>query len=409
MLRVTCVDDCVKTTCLLSGRDNFVRMRVEDLAKLRLAPGTFTYLEIQDGDRSEVVLYKGEVGTESITVERSSGLAFPPGSVICQSFGCKYLEALIADRIAQAFSLEAPDIRDDENVWTGTNSFTKTTYFGAAELSSAEVITSDRLRWNKGHYVSFTSSLPDSIHGYLAVVRKTGVATLPFWGAKFVAEVDAGAAASIAIGVESAADGALTGAELIGARSAVNVAESTAPAKKSGHIARFRNRAEGQAAAQNGFGGNRYNENSSAYTVSSQSRSAAGEFCGWNKGLYFPAGSLDRAISGGAIGVDFSDIPTSEVPRLEAAMALVADMPVSWNANSISAPDVKTKYNPNLGTFEFISGNATRLRVKMDNGMLQFNDAGASSPLLSPTSTGPAGFMFVEINGSLLKVQVFNP
>lgn len=58
----------------------------------------------------------------------------------------------------------------------------------------------------------------------------------------------------------------------------------------------FKNRRDG-AGSVGRVGENRYNENSRALNISSQQRSAAGEYCGWQTGIYFDNDSLDRTAS----------------------------------------------------------------------------------------------------------------
>ena len=66
-------------------------------------------------------------------------------------------------------------------------------------------------------------------------------------------------------------------------------------------------------AVRGGLGANRYNANSIAYWVTSQPRSTAGEYCGWNRGLQFDANSLDASADGRGIGVDFVQVNKTRV------------------------------------------------------------------------------------------------
>jgi hypothetical protein len=59
-------------------------------------------------------------------------------------------------------------------------------------------------------------------------------------------------------------------------------------------------------------GQNRYNENSAAVYVSSQPRSPAGEYSGWQAGVKFDASSLDRSSSvPWTAAIDASEVQTS--------------------------------------------------------------------------------------------------
>jgi hypothetical protein len=57
----------------------------------------------------------------------------------------------------------------------------------------------------------------------------------------------------------------------------------------------FKDRPDGTPAVS--LGDNRYNEHSAAVYISSQPRSASGEYAGWNAGIKFDASSLDRTAS----------------------------------------------------------------------------------------------------------------
>lgn len=77
-----------------------------------------------------------------------------------------------------------------------------------------------------------------------------------------------------------------------------------------GYRATFWNRpsADSDKPVKMGKGANKYNLNSSAFSVWSAGRSSAGEYSGWSRGLYFHQWSLDRTVNGKAIAVDMGDI-----------------------------------------------------------------------------------------------------
>lgn len=69
-------------------------------------------------------------------------------------------------------------------------------------------------------------------------------------------------------------------------------------------------------------GNNKFNRYSTALYISSQARSTAGEYCGWNTGIYFTDSSIDRTIDGLGTVIDFSQVPSS---RLASGIVMGAD------------------------------------------------------------------------------------
>lgn len=105
----------------------------------------------------------------------------------------------------------------------------------------------------------------------------------------------------------------------------------------------FKNRPDAVDTVVQGLGANHYNTNSRAIQITSQLRSLAGEYCGWNKGITFGIGCFDYQLVGGvpipAIAIDiasFSSSPATSEPwtayRISSAVAMSEYMSVTWDA-----------------------------------------------------------------------------
>jgi hypothetical protein len=70
------------------------------------------------------------------------------------------------------------------------------------------------------------------------------------------------------------------------------------------------NRLTGVAGAvESGVGANLYNENAKAVVIESLPRSPAGEYSGWNTGIYFGPTALDRTVAKPyAAAIDVSEV-----------------------------------------------------------------------------------------------------
>lgn len=106
-------------------------------------------------------------------------------------------------------------------------------------------------------------------------------------------------------------DGAAS-ANIIGCESAVYGQYHANIGAALGFHAVFKNRPDGETDVLHGSAGtNKYNNLSEALRISGQGRSTSGEYCGWNKGIAFKSGALDRTTTEAvATLIDFNECTT---------------------------------------------------------------------------------------------------
>lgn len=134
----------------------------------------------------------------------------------------------------------------------------------------------------------------------------------------------------------------------------------------------FKNRPDGATEPLSGIlGNNRYNIGSRAINISAQTRSTLGEYCGWNRGIYFASASLDFDTDGGAVGIDMQDAPTS---RIAYAILLGHDQSIGLSGNSPSSRDVTMRFLESVdrwqvrnGAVEAVAYDFTAQRLRVGN------------------------------------------
>lgn len=411
MSKVLCFDACSVLRCPLSPSDNTLRIVPTDTNKFSLPLDSHVYILVEaDGLREEVRFSGGSSFGGNLTVERGdSRRSFPAGASVCVAITCGYLEDFVCQRVrkcAREVSVELGGLIPLNNTWTGTNVFEEQVSFGAATWNPDLVTPNKLLSVTSGLWVNYRAALGDTQYGYLAtVVRTTG--TKPVVGAKLTARGEAEVTGDV-IGTSSEAWTA-PGAQssLVGTQSIVYSQESNATAEKIGHAAIFRNRPDGVSATVGGLGANKYNQGSAAYAVLAQPRSSAGEFCGWSRGLVFKAGSLDEATGLKAVGIDFSDVSTDEVSRIDSWIRLKFDAGIEWNGDTATYDKLKSAFNRSAGQWGFTWKSNSRFGFRVDNGTLLFSDTGATTPLLVAIAGVASGqFLPVEVNGTIYKIEL---
>lgn len=103
-----------------------------------------------------------------------------------------------------------------------------------------------------------------------------------------------------AFGIATEAIGSPTSnAQLIGAEfDVISRNPNSATSAKWGVNIIFTNRFSGVAGpVESGLGTNRYNENAKAVVIEAHPRSPAGEYSGWQTGIYFGPSALDRTVA----------------------------------------------------------------------------------------------------------------
>lgn len=145
---------------------------------------------------------------------------------------------------------------------------------------------------NCGWYSNYTSDSGNIMYGMASNVRRSAGNNLVV-GGQFTAYANAGVVGQIMFGGNMAAVGEIgSDCSLVGFEVNAATKTSKSASSKIGIDAVFFN-----YGAPEGVGGNLYNYHAIAYNVSSQSRSAAGEFCGWNIGYGLSANGLDISLA----------------------------------------------------------------------------------------------------------------
>jgi hypothetical protein len=158
--------------------------------------------------------------------------------------------------------------------------------------------------------------------------------------------------------------------------------------RHGGMLVVFKNRLDTQTSPVAGAGV--YNRNASAVYIDTggsrnvgsngtdNSATAKSIECGWNKGIYFSAYSLDSAGGVKAIGIDFSDldgydpcISARYVNRLSCAMALPSDLGISFMAssNSVNINTAMLKADTNTGILGVYGNGSLKTGTQVSNGL----------------------------------------
>lgn len=103
----------------------------------------------------------------------------------------------------------------------------------------------------------------------------------------------------------------------------------------------FRNRLVGQTTPVNGAPppSQAYNKNTAAFRVDSAGRGSNGAItCGWEKGIYFAPGSIDRSgPSANAIVIDMTDLASIYPGNIQSMIALPDDTYMSFSSDKTSS------------------------------------------------------------------------
>lgn len=160
----------------------------------------------------------------------------------------------------------------------------------------------------RGYYNKYSLTPADNtviLYGWACDVYRTGADNHTV-GGQFNARLQAGTIGGGVWGIATEAwsypassPGILVGAEL----STIQQNAAYAGSGSLGLYLTFKNRPDGAAAPTSGIGANRYNKGATAISIASQPRGTSGEYCGWNKGIYFDTYSMD--LDNGAAGSTF--------------------------------------------------------------------------------------------------------
>jgi hypothetical protein len=250
------------------------------------------------------------------------------------------------------------------------------TTIAGVEFSDALLSQQDLVTLNKGLYSAYNSSASDIIYGFASNVVRDAGSTVVI-GAQFSGYGGGAAATGPSFGANINAFGfngfvqSLIGLEI----DVVSFDANNASAKRGLNIIFFNRQGSTPGGytypfpfgtytnAGAGLGSNYYNRDTAGIQIDSAQRSATGEYCGWNKGLFFTEYALDYAINSSgnpqpAIGIDFSELhyyggadPTIAY-RMDAAIALRDLQTIWWNRD----PSSPTPTNKVRSYFDIWSG-----------------------------------------------------
>ena len=103
----------------------------------------------------------------------------------------------------------------------------------------------------------------------------------------------------------------------------------------------FRNRLVGQTTPVNGAPppSQSYNKNTAAFRIDSAGRGSNGAItCGWEKGIYFAPGSIDRSGPGpNAVAIDMIDLASIYPGSIQSMIALPSDTYMSFSSDKTSS------------------------------------------------------------------------
>lgn len=221
--------------------------------------------------------------------------------------------------------------------------------------------------------VDYSSERSDAIiYGYTASIKRTGTGAAQIAvGAQLNAHEmsTAGSPTSIFGGATEAWTGNSStepsiSATLIGWEAAVISQRHDNTQRLVGINSVFKNRSDGATTLLHGsIGSNKYNYNSRAILISSQTATATGEYCGWKYGIYFDTGSMDLDTDGGAIGIDMANVLAT---KLAYAIRIPGN---SWiGLNGTGVDDIKMRYLNTSKFIQFSNGASEYIGFDLSSG-----------------------------------------
>lgn len=410
MSKVVCLDACSVLRCSFDIDDDTLKVLVTDANKYALLPDTHVYLIIEADDiREEVRFDGGSTINGVLTVVRGTDRqSFPAGATVCTAITCSFLEDFICQKVLECTDTPDPGTGIDipgNNTWTGLNVFQRAVQIGDAVISPDDLDTLGMLVANRGLAVERDVSLVGSQYGFLGVTNRIS-SSGPVVGAQFSGFSSVGFTDVVGLRGEAGSVNSVPNI-LTGVEGVVLSQESNSSEKKVGIRSVFKNRPVDFASVPGGLGTNKYNQNAWAYAVESQSRSSAGEFCGWSRGIVFAAGSLDEAASTKATGIDFSELSAVDLTRIDSLIRLKHGASIEWNGDSAAYSSVKTQFDRVTSQWKLLSGGNPVFAVDTATGRLRFGTATSNVALLQASAGAVSGqYLPIEINGQTYKIEL---
>jgi hypothetical protein len=304
-----------------------------------------------------------------------------------------------------------------DNPWTGINSFAQKITLGTADIDPSTIAALDLLSVKKGVFVDYTTNHATAIgYGFATNVRRASGyplvvgAQINSWGeGTFNGE-------QFGMAVETIKKPTATGGMVGFESSCANFNGTTAREHILGADLVFKTHSDGGTTGGDtvGTANNLYNANSWALQISAQLRPDGGAtYSGWNRGVRFVAGGLDRAkllaydnakpyspgdyvtsggkryhckefttgnapVAGGtpfwadlgagteknAIGIDFSSMDALTAGRVDAAIKLRGQMPIMWDTEEL----ITTAFDPVTGRWAVKNGGVEAAGIDAATG-----------------------------------------
>lgn len=275
---------------------------------------------------------------------------------------------------------------------------------GGMHFSNTLMATQNLLEVDAGFYVNYTSALPDIIYGFASnVYRSAGTGTQYTVGAQFSGYAMSGVSSGTFGVVTQAIGYAGSSGDLIGGELAIaNMAHNSTAGKVGLNIV-FKDRLDGETTVAGGLGSNEYNLHATGLWFTSQTRSTAGELCGFRRGIDFGEYGLDADANGGAIGIDFARLhyyggsdPLTAY-RMTAAIRFRDLQSILWNGDPTLANDptepanpIRTYFNPFTspnGRWILSNTGAEKFGIDVVTGAIYVNGVLTTGATLSGNNT----------------------
>jgi hypothetical protein len=268
---------------------------------------------------------------------------------------------------------------------------------GGAAFSTPNYATMNAININAGWYIDYVTALASIVQGFSAHIERSAGANPNYLvGAMLSMQNRTGVTSDVFGIVTEVVNQPGASGSLIGAEFAVGNQRNNATAAKCGVNVVFKDRGDGVATVIEGLGANEYNVGAMAMFFSSQTRSTAGEFCGWRRGLHFDEFAIDADVNGAGIGIDFAKVhyyggtdPLTAY-RMTAAIRLRDYQSILWNGDPTLPNDptepatpIRTYLNSSIGRWVLTNTGVEEFGIDVSTGNIY-----RQGILITPVSTG---------------------
>jgi hypothetical protein len=267
---------------------------------------------------------------------------------------------------------------------------------GGAAFSTPNYATMNAININAGWYIDFVTALASTVQGFSAHIERSAGGNPNYTVGGLLSIQNRTGVTSDVFGIvtevvnQPGASGGLVAAEF----AVGNERNNSVNAKVALDLV-FKDRGDGVATVTEGLGANSYNLGAMALFLSSQTRSTAGEFCGWRRGILFDTDAIDADVNGGGIGIDFAKIhyyggtdPLTAF-RMTAAIRLRDYQSILWNGDPTLPNDptepaapIRTYLNSSIGRWVLTNTGVEEFGIDVATGNIY-----KQGVLITPVST----------------------